>query len=182
MESKSENPDVYYPHASQVLRVAQDEALRAGYDFIGSDHLLLGIMQQSDYVSPMIFRIRNVTVDAIRAEAKSVYGYSSAEDTSAVQLDHKRELFSMKIGDDSFVCSSYVVNIIKMARRQITDGSKVQGYHLLLAMVDDEFLERKRGSVSEGVATKLLENLGVDLNKLRECLIEVVDKANATEG
>ena len=51
----------FTPQAKQVLRLSLSEALRFGHNYIGTEHLLLGLIQEKDGVAAQVWRTRGLT-------------------------------------------------------------------------------------------------------------------------
>jgi ATP-dependent Clp protease ATP-binding subunit ClpC len=61
--------ELFTPQARQVILVSQDEAISLGHDFIGTEHLLLGLVTVTDGLAGQVLASHRVTADRIRGEA-----------------------------------------------------------------------------------------------------------------
>jgi ATP-dependent Clp protease ATP-binding subunit ClpC len=60
--------------AKKVLTLAQEEAERAHHSYIGTEHLLLGLLRQPDTTAAEVLRELGIDIDAVRATIASVLG------------------------------------------------------------------------------------------------------------
>ena len=56
----------FTPRAKAVLRSAVEEALRLGHNYVGTEHLLLGLLSDEDSVAAKVFLDLNASYDVIR--------------------------------------------------------------------------------------------------------------------
>ncbi len=60
------------PRAKKVIELAVDEARRLGHNYIGTEHLLIGLMREGEGVAAGVLESLGVTLDKVRAEAGSL--------------------------------------------------------------------------------------------------------------
>ena len=68
------------PRAKRVIELAIDEARRLGHDYIGTEHLLLGLVREGEGVAAGVLRSLGVGPDRTRAEVLRLVSTQSAED------------------------------------------------------------------------------------------------------
>jgi ATP-dependent Clp protease ATP-binding subunit ClpC len=73
----------FTPRAKKVLELALREALFLGHDYIGSEHILLGIVRVNDGVAPRILLDYGADADRIRDEVTHQLGISAPPDYDA---------------------------------------------------------------------------------------------------
>lgn len=64
--------DSYSKHIQTVLKYAKDEAIRLGHNYIGSEHLLLGILRQENSVAITLLRNLDIEVDDLRVTIENI--------------------------------------------------------------------------------------------------------------
>ncbi len=144
--------DKHNVQLERAIRFAKEESLRLGHRFVGSEHLLIGILRQDKRVAAMVLNSLGVSTDKARREVKSIIGYGAGVGEINEEDLHSTHLFR-KVVETSF----------EIARK--FRCSDVRTEHLLLALIANE----------KGVALRVLETLNVDLNRLL-FLINEVDK------
>lgn len=141
--------DRFDASARRVVITAQVEARRLGHTYIGTEHLLLGMLASDDPMSQQIFAFVGVTFDSVYEQVKNVTPVVLvAEDSSAPMFTNRAKA------------------IIELALRESMQlGHDVIGVvHLLLGMLRD----------SQSTATQLLiEFYQVDVTALRRLLIDM---------
>ena len=75
----------------QVLEFAIDEARRMGHHYIGTEHLLLGLVRSSEGLSPDVLRKLGVTPEQIRRQTRRVLQESSTQSGESAQREKKGE-------------------------------------------------------------------------------------------
>jgi hypothetical protein len=58
--------------ARKVIILAREEAIRLGHNFVGSEHLLLGLIREGDGLAVAILKKLNVSVSALKAEIEKI--------------------------------------------------------------------------------------------------------------
>ena len=66
--------------ARKVVVHAQEEALRLKHDWIGTEHLLLGLLKEGEGVAARALNSQRVTLDEVREQVEAILGYGE-EDT-----------------------------------------------------------------------------------------------------
>ena len=119
--------------SKRVLTLAQEEAEKSGHSYIGTEHLLLGLMRVEG-TSSSVLSSMGIQIDQVRDHIKNVLGRN---ERILIQL---------------LIPTSRVKHVIELAFMQArTLGSEhVESGHLLMGLVLD----------GEGIAAKVLEDLG----------------------
>ena len=133
--------------AQRALLAAQKEAAQLGRAYVGTEHLLLGILNDPGAAAPVL---SGITLNQAREELIQLVGKGA-------------ELATPK----SMSYTPRTKKVLELSAREARDlGNNYVGTeHLLLALM------RER----EGVAAHLLLKMGVDLNKAREELLRALD-------
>jgi ATP-dependent Clp protease ATP-binding subunit ClpC len=138
--------------ARSVLVIAQDEARRLHHGYIGTEHILLGLVRQADGVAAEILTSIGVTVDAVRSAVEAMLGESH---DPAVQAESASPPFTPR-----------AKKVLELSLREALQlGHNYIGTeHILLGIIRE----------GEGVAAQVLAGLGVDLAATRQSVIAVV--------
>ncbi len=135
--------------AAQVFVNAQDEARSLGHSYVGTEHLLLGIMKAANGEAYNVLREHGVDYSSLRQEVISVVGAGIArENFSSPQMTPRAR------------------KIIELAyeEAQILKQNYISTEHILLAMLRE----------GEGVAAHILRKFGIDLSEMRRELIDEI--------
>src|SRR4051812_43075731 len=137
--------DRFNDRAKRVLALAQDEAVRFGHNYIGPEHLLLGLVREGEGVAAQALHALGVDLSRLRTYVEFNVGRGSEERPSEITL------------------SPQVKKIIELAvdEARVLGHSHVGTEHLALGIV-------RHG---EGVAAAALESVGVSFEKLRHQII-----------
>jgi ATP-dependent Clp protease ATP-binding subunit ClpC len=127
--------------ARQALTLAQDEAQRLGHRFIGTEHLLLGLLRERQGRAAQVLVRMGVTVERVREMVEEAMDREEPLTASSVQLGPNTKRVLELAFDE--------------ARR--LDHHHIATEHLLLGILRE----------GEGMAAGILETLGLDLTRVR---------------
>lgn len=135
--------------AKKVISIARQEAQRFNSEFIGTEHILLGIVQESSGVAAKVIKSLNIDVKQVRKEVESLITKSEVP---------------MSLGQ--LPLSPRAKRVIELANEiSNTLGHDVVGTeHLLLGLLKEE----------EGIAAQVLANLGLKLDQVRNMIYEIL--------
>lgn len=144
--------------AIKVIMLAQEEARRLGHNFVGTEQVLLGLIGEGTGVAAKTLKSTGVNLKDARAEVEKIIGRGSG--FVAVEIP-----FTPR--------AKRVLELSWDEARQL-GHNYIGTEHLLLGLIRE----------GEGVAARVLENLGVDLNKVRSNVIKMLgeSKPQATTG
>ncbi|MHB8393419.1 MAG: ATP-dependent Clp protease ATP-binding subunit [Candidatus Dormibacteria bacterium] len=127
--------------AKKVLTLAQDEAEKSHHSYIGTEHLLLGLLREGDGLAANVLANLGVEIDKVRTTIESVLGRN---DRVIVQ---------------QIVPTSRVKKVIEVAFEEAKrmNNTYVGTEHLLLGLLIE----------GEGIAAHVLEDMGANLGKVR---------------
>ncbi len=146
--------DFFVARAIRVVTSAQEEAHRLNHPFMGSDHLLLGLMATEPNMAADTLKSLGITLTIARTAVEDLIGKGSARISNEIQFTPR--------------CRQVLARSLKEAQQL---GKKaVDAEHLLLAMLWDE----------DGSAMRVLEKLNVDCHKLRTNVVQAISKAKPT--
>ena len=135
--------------AKRVLALAQDEAIRFNHNYIGTEHILIGLIREEEGVAARALRTLGVELDKARTALGFIIGRGEAATSpSEITLSPRtKKVIELAIDE---------------ARRL---GSRSVGTeHMLLGLARE----------GEGIASGILESLGVTMNKVRHSVMETL--------
>jgi ATP-dependent Clp protease ATP-binding subunit ClpA len=134
--------------ARKVVVLAQEEAGRLRHDFIGTEHLLLGLLRAEEGVAAQALHACGVTLDGAREQVEGIVGHGG-EDTSQKPFTPRSK------------------KVLKLALREAMQlGHNYMGTeHLLLGLLAE----------GGGVAGTVLSMLGIDPERIRQEVLSRVD-------
>ncbi len=141
-------------HAKKVLTLAQDEAFNLGHGHIGTEHLLLGLVQEGEGLGPRALATVGVTMTAVRPLVEEVVPPAPGEERPPRQI----------------IPTTRTKNVIELALHaaDLQGRQSVGTDHLLLGLVAE----------GEGLGAVVLRNLGADEATLRK----EVDRLRQEDG
>src|ERR1700704_2179672 len=138
--------DRFNDRAKRVLALAQDEAIRFNHNYIGTEHLLLGLVREGEGVAARVLDSLGVELSKVRTAVEFIIGRGDATTSpSEITLSPRtKKVIELAIDEARKLGHSHV-------------GTE----HLLLGLVRE----------GEGIASGVLESLGVSLEKVRHQVI-----------
>src|SRR5579864_2994873 len=127
--------------ARRSIVLAQEEAQRLGNNYIGTEHILLGIISEGESLAAKVLETLGVNLAKVRAEVEAIVGRGG-------QSVHKEIVFTPR--------AKRVIELAFEEARQL-NHNYIGTEHLLLGLIRE----------GEGVAARVLTNLGVDPAKVR---------------
>ena len=137
--------------AIKVIMLAQEEARRLGHNFVGTEQVLLGLIGEGTGVAAKTLKSMGVTLKDARTEVEKIIGRGSG--FVAVEIP-----FTPR--------AKRVLELSWDEARQL-GHNYIGTEHLLLGLIRE----------GEGVAARVLENLGVDLNKVRSNVVKMLGES-----
>ena len=77
------------PRAKKVVELAVDEARRMNHTYIGTEHLLIGLLREGEGVAAGVLESLGVTLDKVRAETQRILSHSSGSGTQGSRTGSK---------------------------------------------------------------------------------------------
>ncbi|TAM57287.1 MAG: ATP-dependent Clp protease ATP-binding subunit [Chloroflexota bacterium] len=140
--------------ARKVLTLAQDEAQRFNHNYIGTEHLLLGLVREGEGVAARVLENMNVELPKVRTAVEFIIGRGDRPVVGEVGLTPRaKRVIELAIDEARRLGHNYI-------------GTE----HLLLGLVRE----------GEGIAAGVLESLGVNLDKVRHEVIRVLSQSSST--
>ncbi len=142
--------------ARKVVVLAQEEARQFNHNYIGTEHLLLGLLREDEGVAARALSSLNVTLDEVREQVESIVGYGE-EGTG---------------GQAPFTPRSKKVLELALREALQLGHNYIGTEHILLGLVRE----------SEGVAARVLSNLDVDPDKVRREVVRMLGGGRSGRG
>ncbi len=153
-ESGGEHFEKFTERARRVLSLAHEESQRFNHNYIGSEHLLLGLVREGDGVAGMVLRNLGVELSKVRSAVEFVIGRGDRVVLGQIGLTPRaKKIIELAVDE---------------ARR--FNHHYIGDEHLLLGLVRE----------GEGIAAGVLESLGVSLERVRTETIRVLSQGGAT--
>jgi len=127
--------------ARRVLTLAQEEAQRFNHNNIGPEHILLGIVGEPDGVAAKVLVNMGISLNKVRSAVEFIIGHGEAASRGEVGLSPgAKRVIELAIDEARYIGHNYI-------------GTE----HLLLGLLRE----------GEGIAARVLDSLGVTLEKVR---------------
>ena len=140
--------DLFTDRARDAMGFAQDEARRLGHNFLGTEHLLLGLVRKRDGVAGKVLRRMGVRLPAVRSAVESVIGRGAAAAAGELRMTPRaKKVLELAVKEAGRLRHNYV-------------GTE----HLLLGIVRE----------GEGVAAGILGRLGITHEKVRAEVLRMI--------
>ena len=144
--------DKFTDRARKVLTLAQEEAQRFNHNYIGTEHLLLGLVREGDGVAARVLGNMGVQLPKVRSAVEFIIGRGEGAVVGEIGLTPRaKKVIELAIDEARRLNHHYI-------------GTE----HLLLGLVRE----------GEGIAAGVLESLGVNLEKVRAQVMQVVNQSS----
>src|SRR6476646_4356911 len=145
--------DKFTDRARKVLTLAQDAAQRFNHNYIGTEHLLLGLVREGEGVAARVLENMNVELSKVRTAVEFIIGRGDRPVVGEVGLTPRaKRVIELAIDEARRLGHNYI-------------GTE----HLLLGLVRE----------GEGIAAGVLESLGVNLHMVRHEVIRVLSQSSS---
>ncbi|MFH1202104.1 MAG: ATP-dependent Clp protease ATP-binding subunit [Candidatus Omnitrophota bacterium] len=135
--------------ARKVIILAKEEARRFNHDYIGTEHILLGLIREGEGVAAAVLQKMGMSLETIRLEVEKL-----------VQPGPTTQI----LGDIPFTPRAKKVLELAAEEARSLGHNYIGTEHILLGLIRE----------GEGVASQVLLNLGLDLNKVRAEVMELL--------
>jgi ATP-dependent Clp protease ATP-binding subunit ClpC len=133
--------------AQKVLALAQEEAIRLGHNNIGTEHILLGLVREGEGIAAKALYALGLSSEKIQKEVEDLIGRGQDTPGSIHYTPRAKKVTELSMDEARKLGHSYV-------------GTE----HILLGLIRE----------GEGVAARVLNNLGVSLNKARQQVLQLL--------
>ena len=142
--------------ARRVVVLAQEEARKLNHNYIGTEHLLLGLIQEGEGVAAKALESVQVNIDAVRGQVVEIIGRGSSPPSGHIPFTPRaKKVLELSLREALQLGHNYI-------------GTE----HILLGIIRE----------GEGVAAKVLVKLGIDLERLRNQVLRMLSGSPAGTG
>ena len=134
----------FSPRVKDVISYSREEALRLGHDYMGVEHLLLGIIREGEGMAIKIMKSLGVDISDLRKKIESSIKVSTSK--------------SLNLNQIPLVKQAEKALKVTYLEARLFKTSLIGTEHLLLAILKDE----------DNIVTKTLENLNVNYTTVRD--------------
>ncbi|HEY2802704.1 MAG TPA: Clp protease N-terminal domain-containing protein, partial [Actinomycetota bacterium] len=134
--------------ARRVVVLAQEEARMLNHNYIGTEHILLGLIHEGEGVAAKALEQLNISLDAVRQQVEEIIGQGQAAPTGHIPFTPRaKKVLELSLREALQLGHNYI-------------GTE----HILLGLIRE----------GEGVAAQVLQKLGADLNRVRQTVIQLL--------
>ncbi len=134
--------------ARRVVALAQEEARMLNHNYIGTEHLLLGLIRESEGVAAKALESLGISLEAVRQQVKEIIGRGQQAPSGHIPFTPRaKKVLELSLREADGLGHNYI-------------GTE----HLLLGLI-------REGS---GVAAQVLVKLGADLNRARQQVVQLL--------
>jgi hypothetical protein len=145
--------DRYTMAARNVLQLAQEESLRFNHNYIGTEHLLLGLLREGEGVAAKVLGNLGVELNNVRSSVEFIIGRGDRTLAGDIGLTPRaKKVLQLSVDEARRLNHRYI-------------GTE----HLLLSLVRE----------GEGISAGVLESQGVSLGKVRSQVVYVLNQSAA---
>src|SRR5215218_8825882 len=142
--------DKFTERARRVLTLAQEEAQRFNHNYIGTEHLLLGLVREGEGVAAKVLSNLGVELNKVRSAVEFIIGRGDRAVLGEIGLTPRaKKVIELAVDEARRLSHHYI-------------GTE----HLLLGLIRE----------GEGIAAGVLESLGVNLERVRSETIRVLSQ------
>lgn len=142
--------------AQRALLFAQQEALGLNINYVGTEHILLGLIRQGDGVAAVALKNLGVDLEKARQEVINITGMGDLGVTQIIGYTPRtKRVLELSLAEARALGHNYI-------------GTE----HLLLGLIRE----------GEGVAAKVLEDLGANLERVRQEVMSLLDSGSSPSG
>ncbi|MEV2476887.1 ATP-dependent protease ATP-binding subunit ClpC [Paenibacillus larvae] len=141
--------------AQKVLSLSQEEALRLGHNNIGTEHILLGLIREGEGIAAKALVALGLSLEKIQDEVESLIGRGQEQLTNPAYTPRAKKVIELSMDEARKLGHTYV-------------GTE----HILLGLIRE----------GEGVAARVLNNLGISLNKARQQVLQLLGSSEVTSS
>ncbi len=152
--------DRFTDRARRVIVLAQDEARMLNHNYIGTEHLLLGLIHEGEGVAAKALESMGISLEAVREQVEEIIGQGQQAPTGHIPFTPRaKKVLEFSMREALQINHPYI-------------GTE----HILLGLIRE----------GEGVAAQVLIKLGADLNRVRNQVLQLLSgyqgKEAATSG
>jgi len=138
--------------AQKVLALAQEEATRLHHPGVGTEHILLGLVREGEGIAAKALVSLGVSAERVQSEVEKIIGQGQGASSAMTYTPRAKKVIELSIDEARKLSHTYV-------------GTE----HILLGLIRE----------GEGVAARVLSNLGVHLTKARQQVMQLLGSDSA---
>jgi len=133
--------------AQKVLALAQEEATRLRHPGVGTEHILLGLVREGEGIAAKALMSLGVSTEKVQGEVEKIIGQGQSQISAMTYTPRAKKVIELSIDEARKLSHTYV-------------GTE----HILLGLIRE----------GEGVAARVLNNLGISLAKARQQVLQLL--------
>src|ERR1700709_1513890 len=142
--------------ARRVVVLAQEEAKMLNHNYIGTEHILLGLIHEGEGVAAKALESLGISLDSVREQVQDIIGQGQQQPTGHIPFTPRaKKVLELSLREALQLGHNYI-------------GTE----HILLGLIRE----------GEGVAAQVLVKLGADLNKVRQQVIQLLSGYQGKEA
>ncbi len=142
--------------ARRVVVLAQEEARLLNHNYIGTEHILLGLIHEGEGVAAKALESLGISLEAVRQQVEEIIGQGQAAPTGHIPFTPRaKKVLELSLREALQLGHNYI-------------GTE----HILLGLIRE----------GEGVAAQVLQKLGADLNRVRQQVIQLLSGYTGGKG
>ena len=142
--------------ARRVVVLAQEEAKMLNHNYIGTEHILLGLIHEGEGVAAKALESLSISLDAVREQVQDIIGQGQQQPTGHIPFTPRaKKVLELSLREALQLGHNYI-------------GTE----HILLGLIRE----------GEGVAAQVLVKLGADLNRVRQQVIQLLSGYQGKEA
>ena len=142
--------------ARRVVVLAQEEARLLNHNYIGTEHILLGLIHEGEGVAARALESMGISLEAVRSQVIEIIGQGSQAPSGHIPFTPRaKKVLELSLREALQLGHNYI-------------GTE----HILLGLIRE----------GEGVAAQVLQKLGADLHKVRQTVIQLLSGVQGEEG
>jgi Clp amino terminal domain, pathogenicity island component/UvrB/uvrC motif len=135
--------------ARRVVVLAQEEARMLDHNYIGTEHLLLGLIHEGEGVAAKALEAMGISLNAVRQQVETIIGRGEQAPSGHIPFTPRaKRVLELSLRESGQLGHNYI-------------GTE----HILLGLVRE----------GEGVAAQVLVKLGADLNRVRQMVVQLLN-------
>ncbi|MBC9227291.1 AAA domain-containing protein [Aeromicrobium sp. 636] len=142
--------------ARRVVVLAQEEARMLSHNYIGTEHILLGLIHEGEGVAAKALESLDISLEAVRGQVEDIIGQGQQAPSGHIPFTPRaKKVLELSLREALQLGHTYI-------------GTE----HILLGLIRE----------GEGVAAQVLVKLGADLNRVRQQVIQLVSGFQGKEA
>ncbi|GAA4710064.1 ATP-dependent Clp protease ATP-binding subunit [Pedococcus ginsenosidimutans] len=142
--------------ARRVVVLAQEEARMLNHNYIGTEHILLGLIHEGEGVASKALESLGISLESVREQVQEIIGQGQQAPSGHIPFTPRaKKVLELSLREALQLGHNYI-------------GTE----HILLGLIRE----------GEGVAAQVLVKLGADLNRVRQQVIQLISGYQGKEG